>query len=166
MPLSHTEPSVSTSTSSGRSLLSRTFARHGSGNDLSEDTKGPYGLNTLFSPRGSTVADLVFVHGLGGGSKSTWTKSGDPALYWPKEWLPRDPEFQDVRVHSFGYDSNWGNESTLSVHDFSKSLLGSLRDCPAMPRNTTVCTTDNPIKRDHYNPWKNFSDADYCHRLQ
>ena len=160
------ERSVSTSTSSGRSFISRTFARHSSGSDLSEDTKGPYGLNTLFNPGNAAIVDLVFVHGLGGGSKSTWTKSGDPALYWPKEWLPQDPEFQEVRIHSFGYDSNWGNESILSVHDFSKSLLGSLHDCPVMPRNTTVRTTDISIENDQHNLCKSFSGTDRRHRLQ
>lgn len=135
------ERSKSTATSSGRSFISRTFARHDTGGEPSEDLKGPLGLNTLFNPGDSAIADLVFVHGLGGGSKSTWTKFGDPALYWPKEWLSQDPDFQDVRIHSFGYNSNWGNESTLSVHDFSTSLLRSLHHCPAMPRNTNVRTT-------------------------
>ena len=160
------ERSVSTSTSSGRSFISRTFARHGSGSDLSEDTKGPHGLITLFNPRNLAVVDLVFVHGLGGGSRSTWTKSGDPALYWPKEWLPQDSEFQDVRIHSFGYDSDWGNESTLGVHDFSKSLLGSLHDCPVMPRNTTVRTLDISIEIDQHNLCKSSSGTDYRHRLR
>ena len=142
------EGSTSTATSPGRSFISRTLARYDTGNEPSGDMKGPFGLNTLFNPRGSAVADLVFVHGLGGGSRSTWTKSGDPALYWPKEWLPQDSDFQDVRIHSFGYNSNWGHESTLSVHDFSKSLLGSLQSCPVIPRNTRVRTTCSTIEYD------------------
>ena len=59
-------------TSPNRSFLTRTFARRDeSGNTESEDSKGPCGLNTLFEPLESVVADLVFVHGLGGGSRST-----------------------------------------------------------------------------------------------
>ncbi|KAJ5519087.1 hypothetical protein N7453_001509 [Penicillium expansum] len=85
---------------------------------------------------GSANADLIFVHGLGGGSRSTWTKSGDPSLYWPKEWLPNDDAFQNVRIHSFGYDSNWDKESILGIHDFANALLGSIFDCPRIPRDT------------------------------
>ena len=148
------ERSRSNATSSGLSFIGRKLTRHNTGDGLPEDIKGPFGLNTLFNPGDSAIADLVFVHGLGGGSRSTWTKSGDPALYWPKEWLPQDLDFQDVRIHSFGYNSNWGHESSLSVHDFSKSLLGSLQDCPVMPRNISVRTTCSTIKYDQHCPLK------------
>lgn len=128
--------------SAGRSLFSRTLARRdGSNSDvLSDNSKGPFGLTTLFSPAESVIADLVFVHGLGGGSRSTWTKSSDSSLFWPQEWLPQDPAFHDVRIHSFGYNSNWEKESTLNIHDFAKSLLGSIQDCPAIPRESSVGT--------------------------
>ncbi|KAL9136204.1 MAG: hypothetical protein Q9175_002593 [Cornicularia normoerica] len=132
------ERSKTNATSSGRSFLSRTLTRRDDGAHSAEDGKGPFGLNTLFDPANPAIADLVFVHGLGGGSKSTWTKSDDPSLYWPKEWLSQDPGFQDVRIHSFGYNSNWGDESILNVHDFAKALLGSIQDCPLMPRNTNA----------------------------
>ena len=141
------ERSKSISLSSGRSFLSRTLTKRDAGGHSSEDGKGPYGLNTLFDPEAPAIADLVFVHGLGGGSKSTWTKSNDPSLYWPKEWLPQDPTFQEVRIHSFGYNSNWGDESILNVHDFAKALLGSMQDCPLIPRKSNVsftqCTCDH-----------------------
>jgi hypothetical protein len=128
-----------TAPSSNRSFFSRTLtSRHSSGGDLSESTKGPFGLNTLFEPSEPAIADLIFVHGLAGGSQSTWTKSSDPSLFWPKEWLPQDAAFRDVRIHSFGYNSNWDKESTLNVHDFAKSLLGSIQDCPVIPRDSNV----------------------------
>lgn len=132
------ERSKTFANSSGRNFLSRTLTRRDAGDQSSEDGKGPFGLNTLFDPENPAIADLVFVHGLGGGSKSTWTKSNNPSLYWPKEWLPQDPAFQDVRIHSFGYNSNWTDESILNVHDFAKALLGSIQDCPLIPRNTNV----------------------------
>ncbi|CAD6587074.1 MAG: hypothetical protein ASARMPRED_002985 [Alectoria sarmentosa] len=132
------ESSKKKATFSGRSFLSRALTRRDAGDQPSEDGKGPFGLNTLFEPEILAIADLVFVHGLGGGSKSTWTKSNDPSLYWPKAWLPQDPGFQDVRIHSFGYNSNWGDESILNIHDFAKALLGSLQDCPLIPRNTSA----------------------------
>lgn len=123
---------------SGRSFLSRRQAKSESAGDPITDSKGVLGLNTLFEPHEAAIADLVFVHGLGGGSRSTWTKSGDPSLYWIQEWLPNEPGFRDVRIHSFGYNSNWDKQSVLNVHDFAKSLLGSIQDCPSIPRNSEV----------------------------
>lgn len=139
---SHIDRSKSRSSSAGRSLFTRALRRRDGNSDiLSDDTKGSYGLNTLFNPAESAIADLVFVHGLGGGSRSTWTKSSELSLFWPQEWLPQDSAFQDVRIHSFGYNSNWERESTLNIHDFAKSLLGSIQDCPAIPRGSSVSTT-------------------------
>ena len=124
----------SSTVSSNRSFLSRTLRGRDSGSidSSSEDGRGPLGLTTLFSPQDEVIADLIFVHGLGGGSRSTWSKSPDQSLFWPQEWLPQDTGFKDVRIHSFGYNSNWDKESTLNIHDFAKSLLGSIQDCPAM----------------------------------
>lgn len=107
------------------------------------DKKGPLGLNILHEPLGPAIADLIFVHGLGGGSLSTWTESQNgslnPELYWPQQWLPQENGFDDVRIHSFGYDSNWTKESTLNIHDFAKSLLVSIMDSPAiLKRNSNV----------------------------
>lgn len=123
---------------SSRSLFSRTLIRREVSDDAGGDSKGSFGLNILYEPSDPAVVDLIFVHGLGGGSRSTWTKSDDPSLYWPQEWLPHDPGFRDVRIHSFGYNANWNKESTLNLHDFAKSLLGSIQDCPLIPRDTNV----------------------------
>ncbi|KAI9705292.1 MAG: hypothetical protein M1820_005291 [Bogoriella megaspora] len=118
------------------SFLSRTLTRRDTGRDDADDSKGPLGLTTLYDPPVSAIADVIFVHGLGGGSRSTWTSLNDLSSYWPQAWLPNDISFRDVRIHSFGYDSNWAKESTLTLHDFAKSLLGSLQDCPLMPRTS------------------------------
>ncbi|GIJ87379.1 hypothetical protein Asppvi_006285 [Aspergillus pseudoviridinutans] len=66
-----------------------------------KELRGPLGLILLFSPE-QPLIDLIFVHGLGGGSRKTWSKTASASHYWPKEWLPRDPAFKNVRVHSFG----------------------------------------------------------------
>jgi hypothetical protein len=138
-----------TSAAPGRSFLTRNFTRRDGGTsvDSSQDAKGPFGLNTLSDPTGMVVADLVFVHGLGGGSRSTWTKALDPSLYWPQEWLPQDASFKDVRIHSFGYNSNWDKDSTLNIQDFAKSLLGSMQDCPAIPPGTNVSSDPAPTEK-------------------
>jgi predicted alpha/beta hydrolase family esterase len=50
--------------------------------------------------------------------------------FWPQEWLPRDREFKHVRIHSFGYNSDWGErgQRALHIHDFGKSLLSAIAD--------------------------------------
>lgn len=130
------------STSSSRSFLTRPFAkRHDSESLDSRFPKGPLGLTTLSEPSGLAIADLIFVHGLNGGSKSTWTKLSDPAVFWPQQMLQEDAAFQDVRIHSFGYNSDLGKQSILNIHDFSRALLGSLLDCPTIPRDSVVSAT-------------------------
>jgi hypothetical protein len=136
-------PASRRSPSSGRSsVLSRAFtglslSRRSS--ETAEELRGPLGL-TLLSGPAEPIVDFVFVHGLGGGSRKTWSKGPDPALFWPKEWLSRDPEFKNVRVHSFGYDSDWieRRDSVLDIHDFGKALLAAMQGSPFIRRSTNV----------------------------
>jgi hypothetical protein len=127
------ELSRQTTSGSGRSFLSLSLARRG-GREQDESPKGPLGLTTLLDPGPDppAVADIIFVHGLNGGSQSTWCKSGNPSNFWPREWLRFDDAFRDVRVHTFGYPSAVTRESILNVHDFARSLLAAVKDCPAM----------------------------------
>jgi pimeloyl-ACP methyl ester carboxylesterase len=105
------------------------------------DDKGPLGLTTLYEPPSPAkpVADIVFIHGLGGGSRKTWSYSSQPHHYWPRSWLPADNDFSDVRIHTFGYKADWGErrESILDIHDFAQSLLGALRNHPGIRRTGT-----------------------------
>lgn len=124
-------------TSSAKSFLARTLTRHGTApSDRSNGPKGPLGITTLYDPGPdhSTVADLIFVHGLNGGSQSTWSKGNSPSLFWPQEWLPLDDGFQDTRIHTFGYASGISTSSILNVRDFARSLLGAIKDNPLMNR--------------------------------
>jgi hypothetical protein len=126
---------------SGASFL-RSFKRRETGRtDDNSSTKGPIGLTTLYDPKENAVVDLIFVHGLNGGSQSTWTKNGNPALFWPREWLPNDAAFRDVRIHTFGYASGLNRESVLHVPDFARSLLGAIHDSPTMRSGRRVSTT-------------------------
>jgi hypothetical protein len=95
------------------------------------EIRGALGLNTLWSPS-EPLIEYIFVHGLGGGSRKTWSISEDPNTYWPKAWLSKDPAFKHARIHSFGYNANWteAKESALNVHDFGQSLLDALWNSP------------------------------------
>ncbi|CAI7640645.1 unnamed protein product [Penicillium glandicola] len=125
-----------------RSLITRTLTRRDTTTtewaDQESGTKGPIGLTTVYNPPDDIVVDLIFVHGVNGGSQSTWTKNGDPSLFWPQEWLPKDQAFQDVRIHTFGYASTISQGSVLNIPDFARSLLYSIHDSPVILREGKV----------------------------
>lgn len=148
-----------------RSFLSRTLTRQSTRASTSDDpaassvSRGPLGLNTVYDPQVEhAVADLVFVHGLNGGSQSTWSKGNNPATFWPQEWLPKDEAFRDVRIHSFGYPSGIGRDSIMGLRDFAKLLLGSIKDSPAMDRGEKV---GNPQSASFTSPVTSFCSCPY-----
>ena len=95
----------------------------------SKPDPGPLGLNIVYTPENGHKVDIVFVHGLGGTSRRTWSKNEDPELFWPMKFLPFEPDFYLTRIFTFGYNANFrtaGNVST-SVLDFAKDLLFDLK---------------------------------------
>jgi hypothetical protein len=122
------------SSNSGLEVLERRLTRLTTGATADEPTDGnlgPLGLSLLHAPP-IPLIDFIFVHGLRGGSRKTWSKTKDPYHFWPKVWLSRDPDFKHARIHSFGYDSDWGSgkDSVLNVHDFGKALLAEIVNSP------------------------------------
>ncbi|KAI2737765.1 hypothetical protein DTO013E5_5807 [Penicillium roqueforti] len=106
--------------------------------DQAEDVKGPLGLNLLYSPTVPEI-DVIFVHGLGGSSRKTWSKSSLQSHFWPKEWLSKDPAFQNARIHSYGYDSYYlkGREDCLNVHHIGKTFLSAISTSPCIMNSAT-----------------------------
>ncbi|KAI0508458.1 hypothetical protein F5B22DRAFT_649951 [Xylaria bambusicola] len=99
--------------------------------------KGPFGLQLLHaSPQ--PLIDIVFVHGLRGGSFKTWRKGDDSQLFWPQYWLPMETDLRNASIHSFGYDSDRGslNPGVLNAHDFGRTLYGELGSSPYLGRNS------------------------------
>lgn len=107
------------------------WARKNTDSDNEKATRGPLGLRLLHSSP-EPLIDIIFVHGLRGGSIKTWRKGSDPRNFWPQLWLPVEPELHNANIHSFGYDSDWAStkSSILSVHDFGQSLLEEMRNSP------------------------------------
>ncbi|RYP71363.1 hypothetical protein DL771_004851 [Monosporascus sp. 5C6A] len=159
-----TDSSVAAASSSGTDanvisrpgpLLKKRFtsswARKRNQKDEDEGGRGPVGLRLLhFSPE--PLIDLIFVHGLRGGSIKTWRKGKDPRYFWPQLWLPTDRDFHNVNIHSFGYDSDWASTtpSILNVHDFGQSLLEEMRNSPYLRgnRNAYILAKDVPDFKD------------------
>ncbi|KAJ3493169.1 hypothetical protein NLG97_g4905 [Lecanicillium saksenae] len=104
----------------------------------SEQERGPgnLGLSILHCPENPTF-DFIFVHGLGGDSKKTWSKSG--LNFWPQEWLPKDIAFDSVRVHTYGYSSDYrkGRGDCLNIHHFGKGLLAAISTSPYLANSDT-----------------------------
>ena len=74
-------------------------------------------------------ADIIFIHGLGGTSRKTWSKNEDPELFWPMKFLPLEPDICLTRILTFGYDANFlaAGKVSASVLDFAKDLLFDLK---------------------------------------
>lgn len=91
----------------------------------------PLGLTLVYEPDDLPLADIILVHGLGGSSRHTWCKNKDLTLFWPKEWLPQEPDMSRVRISTFGYNSHFSSTSQrdniLSITDFAKKLLSSMK---------------------------------------
>ncbi|KAG5301908.1 NACHT and WD domain-containing protein [Histoplasma ohiense] len=103
-----------------------------------DDWKGPIGLNLLHEPENPRV-DLIFVHGLGGGSRKTWSLTKEMKHFWPKSWLPEDSAFENVRIYSFGYSSDWhkGKDSAMNIYDYGLSLLTAMELRPGFGADDT-----------------------------
>ncbi|KXH26488.1 hypothetical protein CSAL01_05411 [Colletotrichum salicis] len=103
------------------------------------DIKGALGLNLLHEPSEPAI-DFVFIHGPGGGSRKTWSHSAEASTFWPKDWLPNEVGFKHVRIHSYGYNSDWTTrkDSRLTVHDFGQALLADLYNSPCLRKNSDV----------------------------
>jgi hypothetical protein len=100
----------------------------------------PLGLQFLHEPVGTlqqlqsssgdaqfpVVIDVIFVHGLGGSSRATWTHS--ESEFWPT-WLQEIKGLENIRISTFGYDANWDitkRSNALGIPDFASGLLMAL----------------------------------------
>jgi hypothetical protein len=74
-----------------------------------------------------TSSSIVFVHGLRGHRRKTWTKDD---VCWPQELLSKEEALSQIRVLAFGYDANvvklMGRASLNSLFDHSINLLNEL----------------------------------------
>ena len=114
---------------------------------------GALGLNVLYTPENEHKADIVFIHGLGGTSRKTWSMNENPDLFWPLKFLPLEPDLRVARILTFGYDANFlkGGKMSMSVLDFAKDLLFDLRyakdDEGAAMRIGKVCFWNLTVRR-------------------
>src|SRR5258708_348081 len=85
---------------------------------MTPDSEGLHEIANTSKP--DRQADIVFVHGLGGGSHSTWrygTEGEVSYFFWPKE-LGKD--LPDCGIWSLGHASgvsNWFTEEGMAIED-------------------------------------------------
>lgn len=94
-------------------------------------TRDPLGLHLIHRPENAAPkADIVFIHGLGGTSRSTWSKDRDPELFWPSTFLPLEQDICNMRIFTYGYNAEFmkaGGRSSTSILDFAKNLLFDMK---------------------------------------
>ncbi|KAL8393112.1 hypothetical protein RB595_003053 [Gaeumannomyces hyphopodioides] len=125
----------------GASSWSQSEASDGSTDAVAQAEKGPLGLTTVSSspPPTPPAVDIIFVHGLAGGSRKTWSFSPHLNHFWPGAWLPEDPDFRHARIHTFGYRADWveRQQSSWSILTFARTLVGAIKDDPDIRRDAT-----------------------------
>ena len=93
------------------------------------------GLSIEYDPQRDTetlkdipMVKLVFVHGIEGTAKGTWTHPKSEE-FWPL-WLNETPGLENAQIITFGYDSRWTNIfmplNYLGISEFSDQLLDGL----------------------------------------
>ena len=89
-----------------------------------------------------TKVDLVFVHGIGGGARGTWSYSKPDVDCWPQRFLPFDQGFEHCRIQSFRYTAGLTKEDPYAstVADYAQALLALL-----VTSSTLKETPDTPI---------------------
>lgn len=95
----------------------------------------PQGLNVVYEPQQQRIADIIFVHGLGGSSISTWSKDQDGELFWPEKFLAKESGLSNTRILTFGYTAFYWDinaSGSLSITDFARSLLAGLKNEPEL----------------------------------
>jgi len=82
-------------------------------------------MEVVFHGRAHVSIDIVFVHGLRGDKRETWSHGN---VFWPKDLLPKDLPF--ARIMTWGYNAEVVNfncePSQNSIAGFSGDLLSDL----------------------------------------
>lgn len=65
-----------------------------------------FGLTQVYTPRDDPTVDIVFVHGLNGHPKDSWTSKSGTGCFWPVDLLPEWLAPLRPRILTYGYNAN------------------------------------------------------------
>lgn len=68
----------------------------------------------------------IFVQGLGGTSRKTWSRNRNTEYFWPREQQPHEYGFDQAHELSFGYNAHFAaprQHAMLSIGDLAIDLL-------------------------------------------
>lgn len=88
----------------------------------------PFGLSVLQNGEGEPRIQIIFVHGLGGTKRGTWTCS-ETQSFWPS-WLHDEEGFENIRIALFGYNASYNflnPNNIFSIPIFAKLLLVEMK---------------------------------------
>jgi hypothetical protein len=89
------------------------------------------GLSVLYTPKDEApTTDIIFIHGIGGTSRLTWSYNRDDTFFWPQAWLPAEPDIGTARILSYGYNACFaaqGPNSIVGISDVAKQLLSHMK---------------------------------------
>ncbi|KAK3942073.1 protein SERAC1 [Diplogelasinospora grovesii] len=72
-----------------------------------------YELTTVYE-HPEAKADIILVHGLGGGPEKTWTSKDKEKVFWPTDLLPKSLEGQHANILVYGYNADVSTSLWLS----------------------------------------------------
>ncbi|KIW88778.1 uncharacterized protein Z519_10825 [Cladophialophora bantiana CBS 173.52] len=117
---------------------SSTTGNDGDGSSFASYDAHALGLHVIYEPDTRPIADIIFVHGLGGHSYKTWCKDRNLQHFWPGLWLSKDPKIGKARLFTYGYDSQLlGPKSVSNIMGFARSLLFDMRYSRGNQENST-----------------------------
>lgn len=109
--------------------MDRSQLQASSGGGIENDDVQDYGLTQVYAPTGGGKVDIVFVHGLNGNPKKTWT-ADKSKVFWPLQLLPPILTEQRARILVYGYDANvtsfTDGASKDKIHNHAENLVAAL----------------------------------------
>jgi hypothetical protein len=99
-------------------------------NNMTNEDADTVGLFIVDGPgrHETSSLDVVFVHGLGGSAKGTWTQS-ETNTFWPP-WTRQLSRFENARILTFGYrwelDDAMESSNGLGIPTIAELLVTAL----------------------------------------
>jgi hypothetical protein len=124
------EESLLSATSQQVAVTTTSTATEGNERRSGGEEEDPFGLELLHEPaiRPANPVQIIFVHGLGGSKRGTWTHAKTRG-FWPA-WLKEHPGLDKVRVATFGYNSAvnpLAPNTNLSIPIIARQLLENMK---------------------------------------